>query len=307
MKTLITGATGYIGSHLCRALSKAGHTLTGLSRDPISAQRHLPALQQVFSWNLLSAPPPLEAVEGVDAVIHLAGESVAGRWTAAKKQAIRDSRVLGTRYLVKGIEQCSTRPKTLISASAIGYYGDRGEESLTEDSPPGSDFLATVCQAWEEEASRAQGLGLHVVHLRTGIVLGPGGGALQAMLPLFKFGLGGPLGSGRQWWSWVHRDDVVGLIMHALEKELSDPLNATAPQPVRQREFARTLGRLLKRPTILPTPSLALKIALGGFSSELLSSKRVISQKAQEAGYNYRFTALEVALRDALGIKKPGD
>lgn len=305
MKILITGATGYIGSHLCRVLSETGHTLTGLSRDPILAQRHLPALQQAFFWAPLDSPPPPAAFDGIDAVIHLVGESVAGRWTAAKKRAIRESRVLSTRHLVETIKRLNgNRPKALISASAIGYYGDRGEESLREDSSPGSDFLADVCRAWEEEASRAQDLGLRVVRLRTGIVLGPGGGALQAILPLFRLGLGGPLGSGRQWWSWVHREDVVGLIIHALQKELSGPLNATAPQPLRQREFARTLGRLLKRPAILPTPSVALKVALGGFSSELLSSKRVVSPKAQEAGYNFRFPELEAALRDALGLAK---
>jgi uncharacterized protein (TIGR01777 family) len=303
MKILVTGATGYIGSHLCHTLREAGHSLIGLSRDPILAQRHLPVLQQVFSWDPLRVLPPPEALEGIDAVIHLAGERVAGRWTAAKKRAIRDSRILSTRHLVETLKHLNEdRPKALISASAIGYYGHRGEESLTEDSSPGSDFLANVCRAWEEEASRAQDLGLRVVRLRTGIVLGPGGGALQAMLPLFKFGLGGPLGSGRQWWSWVHREDVVGLIIHALEKEVSGPLNATVPQPVRQKEFAQTLGRLLRRPAVLPTPSLALKVALGGFSSELLSSKRVISQKAQEAGYRFRSPELEPALRDALGL-----
>lgn len=303
MKILITGGTGFIGARLCKALSEAGHTLIGLSRDSGSAQHRVPWLHQVFPWNPLASPPPSEAFAGVDAVINLAGESVAGRWNAAKKRAIHDSRVLGTRHLVTGIEALSDRPRVLISASAIGYYGNQGERVLAEEAPPGRDFLARVCQAWEEEATHAQIRGLRVVRLRIGIVLGPGGGALQAMLPLFKLGLGGPIGFGRQWWSWIHRDDVVGLIVYALEHELNGPLNATSPEPVRQKAFACALGRVLGRPAFLPAPSLALKIVLGEFSSELLSSKRVLPQHALEAGYRFRFSELEPALRDIQAIQ----
>ncbi len=301
MKILITGATGFIGSRLCEILSQAGHTLTALSRDGATAQRKVPHLQEAFSWDPLTASPPAEAFTDVEAVIHLAAESIAGRWTDAKKRAIRESRIVGTRNLVEGLSKLSSRPKVLISASAIGYYGDRGEEMLTEDASPGADFIGKLCQEWEREAAKAQDVGMRVVRLRTGLVLGPDGGALQAMLPLFKLGLGGPLGSGRQWWPWIHRDDAVGLIVYALEKSnLSGPVNVTAPQTVRQKEFAHVLGRLLRRPAFIPAPALALKIVLGELSSELLASRLAISRRAQEMGYRFRFAELEPALRDIL-------
>jgi len=304
MKILITGATGFVGRRLCQVLSEGGHTLSAFSRDPWAAQRRVPALQQVFQWDSAVAPPPKETFEEVDAVINLAGATIAGRWTTAKKRAIRESRVLGTRHLVAGIERCAKRPKVLISTSAVGYYGDQGEKLVTEESPPGSDFLAQICREWEVEAARAEELGLRVVRLRISTVLGPKGGALQALLPLFKWGLGGPLGSGRQWWPWIHRDDLVGLILYTLQNDLSGPINAAAPQPVRQKEFAQTLGRILRRPTVFPAPSLGLRVVLGKFASTLLASTRAVPKRAQEAGYQFRFPELEAALRDALGIKK---
>lgn len=297
MKILITGVTGFIGRRLCQVLSEAGHTLIALSRDPCSARNRVPQLAAAFSW----APALPEAFAGVEAVIHLAGESIAGRWSAAKKQAIYNSRVIGTRCLVNALTQLSQQPKALISASAIDYYGDRGEEILTEESAPGSGFFTQICQDWEREATKAQELGLRVVCLRIGLVLGPGGGALQAMLPIFKLGLGGPLGSGRQWWSWVHRDDVVGLIAYTLEKhDMSGPVNVTAPQAIRQRDFAQILGRVLRRPAFLPVSGFALKLVLGELSEGLLSSKRVIPERAQAMDYRFRFPGLEPALRDVL-------
>jgi len=299
MKVLVTGATGFIGSHLCERLGKTGHAVTALSRDADSARRRLPSLKDVFPWSPLDSSPPQEVFSGVDGVIHLAGERVAGLWTARKRRAIPDCRVLGTRHLVSGIEKLASRPKVLISASAIGYYGDRGEETLTEASPPGSDFLADTCSAWEAEAERAKTLGLRVVRLRNGLVMGPGS-ALVAMLLPFKMGLGGPLGSGRQWWPWIHLDDVIGLIAYALEKEIEGPLNAVSPQPVRQKDFARTLGRVLGRPAFFPAPSFALRIAMGGFSGELLGSRRVLPRRAEEAGYPFLFPGLEPALREVL-------
>ena len=293
MKILITGATGFLGRRVCEVLSQAGHTIVALSRDPTKAKQRVPALTEAFRWDALA-----EALKSCDAIVNLAGETVAGRWTDEKKKAIRDSRVLGTRNLVESLTKLDSRPKVLISASAIGYYGDRGEETLTEDSPPGSDFLAQVCQAWESEAARAENFGIRVVRLRIGLVLGPGGGALQAMLPIFKLGLGGPLGSGRQFWSWVHRDDVAGAILFALERDdLRGPINVTAPQLVRQRDFAQILGRVLRRPAILPAPAFALKLILGEFASELLSSKKVLPQRLQQQGYQFRFAELEPALR----------
>jgi len=272
-----------------------------LSRDSVAAKQRVPHLKEVFPWNPLQELPPLQAFEGCDAVINLAGESIAGRWTAPKKQLIRDSRVLGTKNLVNALAQLGSRPKVLISASAIGYYGDRGEETLTEDAAPGSDFLAQVCRDWENEALKAESLGMRVVRLRIGLVLGRGGGTLQALLPLFRVGLGGPLGSGRQWWSWIHRDDLCRLIVQILANEnVSGPINATAPQPVRQKEFAQVLGRVLRRPAFLPTPAFALKIALGEFADGILASQRALPRRAQEMGYRFQFEELEGALREIL-------
>jgi uncharacterized protein (TIGR01777 family) len=301
MNILITGATGFVGRRLCEMLHQAGHTVRALSRDSVAAKQRVPHLKEVFPWNPLQELPPLQAFEGCDAVINLAGESIAGRWTAPKKQLIRDSRVLGTKNLVNALAQLSSRPKVLISASAIGYYGDRGEETLTEDAAPGSDFLAQVCRDWENEALKAESLGMRVVRLRIGLVLGRGGGTLQALLPLFRVGLGGPLGSGRQWWSWIHRDDLCRLIVQILANEnVSGPINATAPQPVRQKEFAQVLGRVLRRPAFLPTPAFALKIALGEFADGILASQRALPRRAQEMGYRFQFEELEGALREIL-------
>jgi uncharacterized protein (TIGR01777 family) len=301
MNILITGATGFVGRRLCEMLHQAGHTVRALSRDSVAAKQRVPHLKEVFPWNPLQELPPLQAFEGCDAIINLAGESIAGRWTTAKKQLIRDSRVVGTKNLVNALAQLSSRPKVLISASAIGYYGDRGEETLTEDAAPGSDFLAQVCRDWENEALKAESLGMRVVRLRIGLVLGRGGGTLQALLPLFRVGLGGPLGSGRQWWSWIHRDDLCRLIVQILANEsISGPVNATAPQPVRQKEFAQVLGRVLRRPAFLPTPAFALKIALGEFADGILASQRVLPRRAQEMGYRFQFEELEGALREIL-------
>lgn len=300
MKILVTGATGFLGTRVCQKLNEAEHAVTALSRDPSLSHRIVPPLKSVFRWDSLNETAPIEALEGVDAVIHLAGESVAGRWTDSKKRAIRESRILGTRHLIEGFAKLKAKPKVLISASAIGYYGDRGEERLTEESAHGSDFLSGVCRDWESEAIKAENLGLRVVRLRIGIVLGPGGGALRAMLTPFKAGLGGPMGSGHQWWSWIHRDDVVGLMMHALQTELSGPVNATAPNPMRQGVFARTLGKVLRRPAVAPMPSFVLKLLLGEFSNELLFSKFVLPQRAQESKYQFQFPELELALSEIL-------
>lgn len=301
MKILITGAGGFIGKRLCQTLSEAGHELAALARDPQATRRSVPALRAAFAWDALRQYAPREAFDGVQAVIHLAGESVAGRWTASKKQAIYDSRIQGTKHLVDTLAALDHKPATLVSASAIGYYGERGEDLLDEAQAPGRDFLASVCKDWEAQAAHAQDLGVRLVQLRTGIVLGPEGGALGAMLPLARWGMGGPLGGGHQWWSWIHRDDAVGLIQHALHNPLTGPVNAVSPHPVRQREFAKTLGRALRRPAFLRAPALALKLVLGEFSSELLSSKRVLPQKAQASGYAFKFPELEAALRHILG------
>ncbi len=301
MRVLITGVTGFIGRRLSEVLSEAGEEVWGLSRNPDKARQTVPALADVFAWNPVAQEPPGNSLQGVEAVVHLAGETVTGRWTKKKKQRIEDTRVIGTRNLVKALEAMG-RPPVLVSGSAIGFYGKRGDDELTEEANPGRDFLAKVCQAWEAEAQKAGGLGMRVVILRTGIVLASGGGALQSMLPPAKMGFGGPLGSGKQWWSWIHRDDLVNMIHTAIENsDLDGSYNATAPQPVRQKEFAKVLGRVLGRPAFMPMPAFALEIILGGFSSELLSSKRVIPRRFERAGFEFAYPELEGALREALG------
>ncbi len=303
MRVLVTGATGFIGSALCDRLGRGGHEVVALSRDAASARQRVAAISEAHDWDLMREEAPAAALQGTEAVVHMAGESVAGRWTATKQRAIRDTRVVGTRYLVQAMRRAHTPPALLICSSAIGYYGDRGDEELTEQSGPGDDFLARTCGEWEAEATAAEELGSRVLRLRTGIVLGRGGGALAEMLLPAKLGLGGPLGSGRQWWSWIHLDDVLGLIAHMLHPGTgaSGALNNTAPSPVRQRDFARAMGRVLRRPAFMPAPALALRIVLGGFSTELLSSKRVLPAAAQAAGYSFRHPQIEPALRDVLG------
>lgn len=298
MRALITGATGFIGRKLVRALDNP----VVLTRDPQKAKRLL-GVTKAYAWEPQSGPPPAEAFHGVDVVFNLAGDPVAeGRWTAAKKARIFSSRVEGTRNLVRQLESLEQKPAVLVSASAIGYYGVRGDEILDEASASGVDFLARVCKAWESEATRADGFGVRVVTLRIGVVLGQGGGALAKMLLPFKLGLGGRLGSGRHWMSWVHLDDVVGLMLHAAEtKEISGPMNAVAPAPVTNREFTRALASVLHRPAIFPAPEFALRLALGEVTSVLLASQRVMPRVAEKAGYRFKFAALESAIRSSLG------
>lgn len=299
---LVSGATGFIGKALCATLRAQGQTFTALSRRPEKAKAVLPGVKEAWKWRPKMELPPLPAIEGAGAVVHLAGESVAGRWNKEKKRKIRETRVIGTRHLVEAFSEAKKKPSVFVCASAVGYYGDRGEEELTEDSAPGSDFLAEVCKEWEAEAKKAEPLGIRVVSLRTGIVLGLGGGALQQMLLPFKLGMGGPLGSGKQWMPWVHLDDVIGIILHAIQHaNVSGPVNATAPQPVRNREFTKTLAQVLRRPAFLPAPALGLKIILGEFAQVLLASQRVLPKQAQQVGYTFRYSSLEPALGALLG------
>lgn len=299
MKILLTGASGFLGRAITERLAADGHTLLALSRSPKRAQAALPRLTRAFAWRV-DGPPPVEAFTGVEAIVNLAGETVAGRWTAAKMRAIRASRVDGTRALITRLGALAERPRVLISASASGYYGDRGEETLAEDASPGAGFLAEVSRDWEAEAARAEEFGLRVARLRFGLVLGPGGGALGPMLPLHRAGLGGPLGSGRQWWPWVSLADVAGLVAHVLATDIAGAVNAVAPEAVRQRDFARALGRAVGRPAFLPVPAWALRLGLGRFAAELLSSRRVTPRVALASGYAFRHAALAEALRAAL-------
>lgn len=282
----ITGGTGFIGNALVEALKARGDQVRLLSRS-----------RGPYLWDPLAGPPPAAALDGADAVIHLAGETVSQYWTAAAKRRIRESRVTGTRNLVEGLRRMSAPPRVLISASAVGFYGDRGDEPLDESSAPGTGFLPEVSQAWEAEANAASKLGIRVVTKRTGVVLHPGGGALAKMLPPFKLGLGGPLGSGRQWMPWIHLDDQIALTLFALDTPcLAGPVNAVAPNPATNAEFVRAMGRALRRPAFMPAPAFALKLALGEMSQIVLSSQRVAPRALEQAGYEFRYSRLAEAL-----------
>ncbi|NLF72102.1 MAG: TIGR01777 family protein [Candidatus Anammoximicrobium sp.] len=298
MRALVTGATGFVGRKLLSRLQRP----VVLSRDAAAGVR-LGNEVQVVAWDPQREPAPAEAFTDVDVVFHLAGEPVAGgRWTAARKARIRDSRVVGTRNLADTIRRLARKPQVLVSASAIGYYGDRGDEVLDETAPPGGDFLSEVCVAWEREAQAVAEAGVRVVNVRLGVVLGRDGGALPRMLTPFRLGLGSPLGSGRQWMSWIHVQDVVGLMLLAAARgDLQGPLNAAAPQPATNREFTKALGRAVRRPTFLPAvPAGVLQLALGEMAVVLLASQRVTPRRAQAAGYTFEHPDLEEALRDVL-------
>jgi uncharacterized protein (TIGR01777 family) len=304
MKIVVTGATGLIGRSLCRSLTNDGHTVVALSRKPEVA-RGL-AAAAAYKWDPLVGPPPLEALQDAQSVIHLAGEPIAARrWTREQKRRIRDSRVISTRHLVEGLRQAAPKPLSLISGSAIGFYGDRGDEAVDEYSPAGKGFLTEVCLEWETEAERAIGLPMRVVRIRTGVVLGTDGGALKKMLPAFKLGVAGPLGAGSQWFSWIHIADMVGILRHALfSPSLSGPMNATAPEPVTNAEFTRELARVLHRPAFLRAPEFVLRLAMGEMADILLASQRVIPKVAQQSGYKFQFQTLQVALEALLGDRE---
>jgi len=278
MNITVTGATGFIGERLVRNLLEAGHSVHALGRK---RSRTLPPAVRFSEWNSTEAEPAAESLAAADAIIHLAGEPVAQRWTPEAKQRIRSSRVDGTRNLVSALSKQSQRPQVLVCASAIGYYGSRGDEILTEKSDPGRDFLAQVVVDWEQSAREAEALGIRVVPLRFGVVLGKDGGALPKMLPPFRLGLGGRLASGQQWMSWIHVDDVIGLIRFALENStVRGPMNATA----------------LHRPAILPVPRFALKLLFGEMAEVILGSQRVIPQAARSAGFQFEYPELRPAL-----------
>jgi uncharacterized protein (TIGR01777 family) len=300
MKALVTGATGFVGPRLLRLLDKP----VVVSRNPDRARQSIGHLAgRIVRWDPMEGPPPPEAFEGIDVVYHLAGESVAGaRWTTAQKARIRDSRVVGTRHLVQGIAQAATKPATLVSASAVGYYGSRGDEELTESASPADDFLARVCVEWEQEAMAADRLGVRVVTARTGIVLGSGsGGALAKMLTPFKLGAGGPLGNGRQWMPWIHVADLARLYVHAADHgEIRGPMNSVAPNPVRNSEFTKALGRQLHRPAFMPAPYLGLRLVFGEFAQVLFASQRVIPRVALDTGFTFQFPDITSALREIL-------
>lgn len=304
MRVLITGATGTIGLAVADALRTRGDQVVALSRDPERAQRVLGDGVEVHAWTEPeSAPPPAEALMGTDAVVNLLGEPVAQRWSEAARRRIRDSRVLGTRTLVSALLALPEggRPRALISQSATGYYGPRGDAPLDENASAGDDFLAGVTTAWENEAMSA-GSSMRVVCTRTGVVLSPSGGALAKMLPFFKLGLGGPVAGGRQYVPWIHLDDVAGGVLHCLDHDgAAGPLNLTAPNPVTNAELSRALGHVLGRPAVLPVPGAAVKLLYGEMAEVVTTGQRAIPAKLGELGYTFRHPELAVALKDVLG------
>jgi uncharacterized protein len=289
MKVVVAGANGLIGKHLVAALRERGDEVVALVRKPAGgAQR---------GWDGRSLDSSV--VEGAQAVVNLAGASIAGeRWTGAYKIQIRQSRIESTRAIVEAIRASRARPRVLVNASAIGWYGGRGDEEITEASAAGKDFLAEVCQAWEAEALRAEPFGVRVVLLRTGVVLARDGGALAKMVPPFKAFVGGPIGSGRQWMPWVHLADEVGLILWAIDSQVRGPVIAVAPNAVRMKDFAKALGRALHRPSLFPVPAPALRLAVGEMADLLLDGQRARPVKALEGGYRFRFSDVDAAMRD---------
>jgi uncharacterized protein (TIGR01777 family) len=303
MNVLISGSTGLVGSALIPFLTSGGHEVIRLLRVKGSSTLQSSSKEAVY-WDPDGGRINPGDLEGLDAVVHLAGDPIAsGHWTAAKKARIRDSRVVGTRLLCEALAKCDRPPQVLVSASAIGFYGDRGDEVLTESSPAGIGFLADVCREWEDATQLAASKGIRTVTLRTGVVLSPAGGALAKMLPPFKMGVGGVLGSGRQYMSWISIDDLIGAIHHSLiNSSVSGPVNGTAPSPVTNREFTKTLGRVLHRLTIFPMPAFAARLAFGEMADELLlSGQRVQPLRLLNGGYSFRHSDLETALRHVLG------
>jgi uncharacterized protein len=302
MRVAVTGATGTIGRALVRELQERGDEVSVLSRDPARAREQLGDVQ-AFAWSQpKAAPPPAEALHGRDAVVNLMGEPIAQRWTGSARREIHDSRVLGTRNLVAALRDLSEgeRPRELVSQSGSGWYGPRGDEPVDESEPAGDDFPAQVTAAWEAEAARAEELGLRVVHTRTGVVLAPSGGALQKMLPPFKLGLGGPVAGGRQYVPWVHVDDVAGAMLFCIGADAArGPVNVGAPEPVTNRQLSKALGRVLRRPAVLPVPAAPLRVAYGEMATVVTTGVRMLPRRLQELGYRFRRPELEDALRVA--------
>jgi uncharacterized protein len=294
-RVLISGASGLIGAALVSSLEQAGAEVVGLVRGPARNAGQI-------SWDPTGdlAPP---AVSGFRAVIHLAGESVVGRWTAAKKKAIRASRVRGTRTVASALAQTKTKPRVFVCASAIGFYGDRGDEILKEESASGRGFLPEVCREWEDASLICAEAGIRTVNLRIGLVLSARGGALPKMLPAFKLGLGGRLGSGKQWWSWIHVDDIVGAVHHAMQNDaVSGPVNLVSPNAARNEEFTKVLASVVRRPAFFPVPGFALRLAFGRAAADelFLASQRVEPAKLRASGYAFRFDDLRAALENRI-------
>jgi uncharacterized protein len=293
----VTGASGLIGRRLLKNFRAANHGLTVLSRH---TGTNLPPGVALSAWDPMQGPAPEAGLRNADVVVHLAGEPVAQRWNQTVKERIRESRVQGTRNLVAGLAALTGRPKALVCASAVGYYGSRGNETLLESSAAGTGFLPEVCVAWEREAQAAEALGIRVVRIRIGIVLDARGGALRQMLPPFRMGVGGKLGDGSQWMSWIHLADLASLFEFAVENPVSGAFNGVAPNPVSNAEFTRELGKAVHRPAIFPVPGFALKVIFGEMSEVLLGSQLALPAAAQSAGFRFGFPDLPAALSNVL-------
>lgn len=309
MKVIVAGGTGFLGGALCWTWAEESHEVRVLTRSlPAGHAQHEPGTGKPgitrVGWNPAAGAAAVAAeISGADVVINLAGESIGtGRWNAARKQALRDSRIVATHTIASAIRAAATPPRVYVNGSAVGYYGDRGDEKLTEDSAAGHDFLARLCVDWEREAGQAARDGVRIVVVRTGIVVERSGGVLARMMRPFKLFVGGRLGSGRQYMSWIHRHDWVEMVRWIVDTPgISGPVNAAAPHPVTNAEFTRALGRALHRPTLIPAPRVALRLALGEFADSVLASERVIPERAVTGGYHFRYPEIDRALRDILG------
>ncbi len=302
MKIAITGATGLVGSRLVAKLTQAGHQILVLTRNPNKAKKVFPASAfsnlEIVQYTPQESGEWQKSISGCDAVVNLAGEPIAERWNAQQKKAIMESRQLGTRKLVEAIAIAESKPQVLVSGSAVGYYGTSETATFEETSPPGNDFLAQVCQNWETEARKVTELGVRLVILRIGIVLA-NGGALGKMIGPFKMFAGGPIGSGKQWFSWIHRDDLVSLIERAIQdSNMSGVYNATAPNPVRMNQLCQTLGEVMNRPSWLPVPDFVLEILLGDGAIVVLEGQQVLPKKTQATGFDYQYAELKPALAE---------
>lgn len=308
MNILTTGATGFIGRQLIKSLVDAGHTISILTRrgvheDLDGLKRNL-HVNEVFDWDPTAKPSRIPGIQNIDAIIHLAGEPVIGLWTSRKRASISGSRILGTNHLIETLEASNVTPQIFISASAVGYYGDRGQETLTEESNKGFGYLTDVCEGWEQAARGAERLGARVTTLRLGLVFGSTGGSLVPLIKVTKLGLGGALGSGTQWWPWVHIHDVLNCVVHLLNEPFEGPLNLVSREPLQQRELMMRLGKIMGRPSFIPVPRFILTTLLGEMAAEFLNSRRVLSVRMEEANYDLKFPFFDDAIYDILQ-KKP--
>ena len=303
-KIVVTGATGLIGRKLAFALMQRGDEVIIFSRNVEDAKLIFPNVKEFVEWDYSKPELWKSNLEDLDVVIHLAGVNLfAKRWNDDFKKSILESRQLSTKNLVNAIKSCNNKPEVFISASGVGYYGDGGDNILTEESPTGNDFLSDVCKVWESESTKVEEAGVRSVQIRTGLVLSTEDGALKQLLPSFKLFVGGPLANGKQWSSWLHIDDIVGIYLHAIDNvKLSGAVNAACPNPVRMKAFAKTLGQVLNRPSLFPVPKFLLRIAVGEAAKVVTASQRINVKKLLSSGYNFKYTMLDEAFKDLLKI-----